>query len=109
MICPHCQKEIGMAQKPGNFVATYYCQSCRVEIYVWESIKPGEYVIDHGRFRFHCDPKNNRSSLQKIYMDIESDTSISYRWYTILELPSIPRNLTKENIEQKIKLYLLFS
>ena len=110
MICPVCEKEMGL-QKDQNttFTAAYYCQSCREEHIVWENIKQGDYVVDHGRYRFYCDTTNNRAQIQKIYMDIESDTSIAYRWYTVLELPSIPQNLNKNTVEQKLKLYLLFS
>jgi hypothetical protein len=109
VICPNCQKEIGPVQEPGTYVSMYYCQSCRTEIPVWETIHPGDQVLDHGRYRFYIDNKNNRARIEKIYMDIETDTSICYRWYTLLELPSIPENLTKDNVEEKIKLYLLFS
>lgn len=110
MICPTCEKEIGL-QKDQNttFTAAYYCQHCREEHIVWENIKPGDQVIDFQRYRFYIDNANKRARIEKVYMDIETDTSICYRWYTVLELPSIPQNLTKDNVEEKLKLYLLFS
>lgn len=90
-------------------ITSYYCMSCKEEHIVWESISPGDYVVEWKRYRIYCSTKDNTAQLQRIYMDIESDTSISYKWYTVLELPSIPKNLNEDTVEAKIKLYLLFS
>ncbi len=110
MICPYCEIEIHLPQiNKQQFTSSYYCNSCRDEFIVWESIKPGDYAVQWQKYRIYCDNKNNCAQLQRIYMDIESDTSIMWRWYNVLELPSIPQNLNEETIEQKIKMYLLFS
>jgi len=110
MICPSCAKEIGRPKMhTATFTCSYYCMSCKEEHIVWESITPGDYVVEWDRYRIYCNTKDNTAKLQKIYMDIESDTSIMYRWYTVLELPNIPENLTQDTAEEKIKLYLLFS
>lgn len=101
MICPYCDKPIGNLSR--------YCMTCKETYIVWEEINPGDYVFEWGKYRIYCDNKNNCAKVQKIYMDIESDTSIMYRWYTVIELPTIPDNLSEETIESKIKLYLLFS
>ena len=101
MICPYCDKPISTLGR--------YCMTCKETYIVWEEISPGDRVFEWNRYRIYCDTKNNRAKVQKIYMDIESDTSITYRWYTIIELPTIPDNLSEETIEAKIKLYLLFS
>lgn len=92
-----------------TFTSSHYCMSCKEEHIVWESISPGDYVVEWDRYRIYCNTKNNTAQIQRIYMDIESDTSIMYRWYTVLELPTIPDNLNEETVEAKIKLYLLFS
>lgn len=101
MICPHCEIPIGNLSRQ--------CMKCKTDYIVWEEIRPGDYVFEWSRYRIYCDAANNRAKIQRIYMDIESDTSITYRWYTVLELPTIPDNLSEETIESKIKLYLLFS
>lgn len=101
MICPNCQLPLGNLKR--------YCMKCKSDFVVWEEIHPGDKVWEWDRYRIYCDTKNNCARIQKVYMDIESDTSITYRWYTVLELPSIPDNLNEETIEAKIKLYLLFS
>lgn len=107
MICPHCGKPIGSHNT--RFTTTYNCAPCREEYIVWEEIVPEDYVVEWGKYRIYCDTKANRAKIQRIYMDIESDTSITYRWYTVLELPTIPDNLNEKTVEAKIKLYLLFS
>lgn len=110
MICPTCEREIGRQKdQDTTFTVAYYCQHCREEHIVWDNVKKGDYTIDFKRWRFYIDTQNNRARIEKVYMDIESDTSISYRWYTVLELPTIPQNLTNDNVEEKLKLYLLFS
>lgn len=110
MICPYCEYTFGTPRKHNErFTSSYYCMKCREEYIIWESINPDDYVVECGKYRIYCDTKNNRAQIQKVYMDIESDTSIMWRWGTILELPSIPDNLTEETIEEKLKLYLLFS
>ena len=102
MICPNCsQITIGIFSKR--------CMKCKTDYIVWEEIKPGDYVFEWNRYRIYCDVTNNCAKIQRIYMDIESDTSITYRWYTVIELPTIPDNLSEETIEAKIKTYLLFS
>ena len=101
MICPNCQLPLGNLKR--------YCMKCKAGFLVWEEIHPGDTVLEWDRYRIYCDNKNKRARIQKVYMDIESDTSITYRWYTVLELPTIPDNLNEETIEAKIKLYLLFS
>jgi len=101
MICPDCRIPIGNLDRR--------CMKCKTDYIVWEEINPGDRVFEWDRYRIYCDTKNNRAKVQKIYMDIESDTSITYRWYTVIELPTIPDNLSEETIEAKIKLYLLFS
>lgn len=110
MICPDCGQEIS---KPRNhstrFTASYYCMQCRHEHIVWEDIKEGDYVIQSKDWRFYCDKENNRSRIRRLYMDIESDTSICYRWANVLELPVIPDNLSVDTFDQKLKMYLLFS
>jgi hypothetical protein len=83
--------------------------NCQAEHIVWEEVKHGDYVVQFKNYRFYCDTTNNKCQIQKIYMDLESDTSIVYRWGTILELNAIPHNLTPENVEEKLKLILLFS
>ena len=110
MICPSCEQ---ILTKPRNhsttYTSSYYCMSCKEEHIVWENISPDDYAVEWERYRILCHTKTNTAEVQKIYMDIESDTSITYRWYTLLELPAIPKNLTEETVETKIKLYLLFS
>lgn len=101
MMCPYCQIPIGNL--------TRHCMKCNEKYIVWEEIKSGDYVFEWGRYRIYCDAESNRAKIQKIQMDIESDTSILYRWYTVLELPVIPDNLSEETVEAKIKTYLLFS
>jgi hypothetical protein len=108
MICPGCNKDLTQPAArtfPGS-ISTYYC--CNEEYLLWDEVLPGCYVIEHGPHRMLCDPNQNTCKIQKVYMDIESDTSIMYRWYTILELNAIPQ-VTQENFEEKIKTYLLFS
>lgn len=110
MNCISCKKELHpprICREP--FTSSYYCSSCREEFIVWEGVKQGDKAIQWQHFRIYCDHKNNCAQLQQLYMDIESDTSIMYRWATILNLPKIPQNLDETNIESKIKLYLLFS
>lgn len=110
MICPDCGKELHPPRiHTTTFTASYYCSQCRQDHIVWEGVKNKDYVVQHRDWRFYCDEENNKSSIQRMYMDIESDTSICYRWYTVLELPVIPENLTVENVQEKLKLYLLFS
>lgn len=110
MICPNCQKEIHPARELNSqLTSAYYCPSCREEAIVWEGIKLGDKAFQWNRYRIYCDHQNNSAQLQQLYMDIESDTSIMYRWATVLEFPKIPNNLSKDNIEEKIKMYLLFS
>lgn len=112
MICYVCETKIDNGQQPGcyNPVYTIYnCPKCKEEMIVHEDIKKGDQAFQHQRYRIYCDNKNNRSKIQRLVMDIESDTSITYGWYTILELPSIPQNLNEETVEQKLKTILLFS
>lgn len=111
MICPNCQKEIHPPQEVTHkqFTSSYYCTPCKERAIVWEGIEQGNKAYQCGRLRIHCDYKTNTAQVQRLYMDIESDTSIVYRWGTLLELSSIPANLSVDNIEEKIKLYLLFS
>lgn len=110
MICPSCQKEIHPPQEiTAQFTSSYYCKACRDEAIVWEGIRPGNKAFQWKGFRIYCDYENKTADLQQLYMDIETDTSILYRWATILNLPKIPDNLSKETVEEKIKLYLLFS
>jgi len=110
MICPHCNREILLAKEPDTtYASVYYCQNCRMEHIVVDEIEPGDYVIEHKECRFYIDNKNNRARIEQRYMYVESDTSITFRWYTVLELPSIPQNLNKDTVEEKLKLYLLFS
>lgn len=101
MICPDCKIPIGNLSRQ--------CMKCKTDYIVWEEINPGDRVFEWDRYRIYCDIKNNRAKVQRIYMDIQSDTSIMYRWYTVIDLPTIPDNLSEETIEAKIKLYLLFS
>lgn len=110
MICPTCGESIGMPKMhTATFTTSHYCMPCKEEHIVWENIAAGDYVVEWGKYRIYCNTKDNTAQIQKIYMDIESDTSIMYRWHTLLELPSIPENLSEETVESKIKLYLLFS
>ncbi len=110
MICSTCEKDLTLpAAKtyiPGS-VSTYYC--CQDEYLVWDEIPRDCYVIERGKYRLLCDPAQNLTKIQQVYMDIESDTSIMYRWYTILELNAIPQGVDQDNLEEKIKTYLLFS
>ena len=110
MICPTCSRELHPPQEIiAQFTSSYYCTPCREEFIVWESVKVGNKAFQWNRYRIYCDYTNNTADLQQLYMDIESDTSILYRWATVITLPKIPDNLSVENIEEKIKLYLLFS
>ena len=110
MICPTCRKEICKPKMhTATFTSSHFCLNCKEEHVVWENIKVGDYAVEWNKYRIYCDTHNNRSMVQEVYMDIESDTSIMYRWYTILELPAIPTNLTAETIERKLKTILLFS
>ncbi len=110
MICPSCQEEISPPKiHKVAFTSSHYCKMCKEEHIVWESVKPGHYAAQWGKYRLYCEPDNNRCLLQQIYFDIESDTSIMYRWHTILELSAIPQNLSEETVEDKIKTILLFS
>jgi len=110
MICPECQRKIlPQKDRDGTYSTAYYCQHCRHEHFVLDKVNPGDTTVEFERYRFYIDNTNNRARIEKIYMDIETDTSITYRWYTVLELPSIPQNLNEETVEQKLKLYILFS
>jgi hypothetical protein len=92
-----------------NTIAHYNCPKCRDEYIVWEEMKPGCYAIEKGKYRLYCDPEKNKCEVQRVGMDIQSDTSIMYRWYSILELDAIPQNVTEENFDDKIKTLLIFS
>lgn len=110
MICPSCNKELHPAQEISTqFTSSYYCMPCKEEFIVWEGVRVGSKAYQWKNYRIYCDHESKTADLQQLYMDIESDTSILYRWFTILNLPKIPDNLSKDNIEEKIKLYLLFS
>jgi hypothetical protein len=109
MICYSCQEPFPKQGNSTPFTRTYYCPKCKEEMITWDEVKKDDYVFEVGRYRIYCDTGTQTSRIQRIYMDIESDTSIMYRWATILELPTIPSNLTEENAEQKLKMYLLFS
>jgi hypothetical protein len=110
MICPSCEKELHPPQFcESRFTSTYHCAPCRAEFNVWEGIKHGDEAYQWRQYRIYCDYQSGHSMVQRIYMDIETDTSITYRWYTVLELPAIPKNLSAETIERKIKTILLFS
>lgn len=110
MICPDCGKELAPPrQHTITFTSSYYCSHCRQDHIVWEDVKRGAYVIQSKDWRFYCDEEKNTSIVQRLYMDIESDTSICYRWADVLKLPAIPENLSVENVAEKLKLYLLFS
>lgn len=110
MICPSCNRELyGPQVQTAEFTSSYYCTPCKEEFIVWEGIRWGCKAFQWKGYRIYCDYPNKTADLQQLYMDIESDTSIMYRWATILNLPKIPENLSTENIEEKIKLYLLFS
>lgn len=82
---------------------------CRSEHIVWEDIPQDGYAVQSKDWRICCDVENKKAQLRRLYMDIESDTSICYRWYTVLPFPTIPANLNEETIEKKIRFYLLFS
>ena len=75
---------------------------------MWESVRRGNKAFQWKNYRIYCDYENKTAELQQLYMDIESDTSILYRWAPVVSFP-IPQNLSVDNIEEKIKLYLLFS
>jgi hypothetical protein len=110
MICPDCGANIHPPREhQERFTTAYYCKSCNQEAIVWESVKPGNKAFQWGMYRIYCDYENNAADLQQLYMDIESDTSVIYRWATIITLGAVPSNLSADNIESKIKLYLLFS
>ena len=110
MICFQCRNEIDKPRNSSSYwVSNYYCTICREEFTVWGQIRLGDYVVEHRDYRIYCDMKTNRSAIQRVYVEIEGDGSIMYRWHTILELPVIPQNLNAETIEQKLKTILLFS
>lgn len=110
MICPSCGKELHPPQiQSAQFTSSYYCLPCKEEFIVWESVRIGNKAYQWKNYRIYCDYENKTADLQQLYMDIESDTSILYRWATIVTLPKIPDNLSVDNIAEKIKLYLLFS
>lgn len=110
MICPTCNKELHPPQEiTQQFTSAYYCNPCKEEFIVWDGVRHGNKAYQYKNYRIYCDIENNTADLQQLYFDIESDTSIMYRWFTILNLPKIPDNLSKDTIEDKIKLYLLFS
>lgn len=110
MICPDCGIEISPPREhQERFSTAYYCKSCRTESIVDENVRPGNKAFQWNKYRIVCDYASNAADLQTIYMDIESDTSIIYRWYTIVTLGAIPQNLSIDNVEDKIKMYLLFS
>lgn len=114
MNCPDCglcldsQRSKREGRSTGS-LTTYRCPSCRDEYIVWEDIKIGCYAIEKGKYRLYCDPEHNKCEVQRVGMDIQSDTSIMYRWYPILELDAIPQNVTEENFDDKIKIILVFS
>ena len=109
MKCPNCQAIIGSPRKHSEqFTTSYRCRSCNEESVIWEGVKVGDYVIESGHYRFYCNPSKNEAILQQLYMDIETDTSIIYRWYDLVPLPGIPNNLNEDTVEDKLKLYLLF-
>lgn len=110
MICPVCQVHLfGPRKHSERYSTSMYCKSCRMESIIGEYVKPGDYVVESGRYRFYCNPSTNKASIQRLYMDIESDTSIMYRWYDVVQLPSIPENLTEQTVDDKLRIYLLFS
>lgn len=110
MICPDCAEELSKPRKHNiRFTSSYYCKRCKAEHIVWEDVMPGDYVIQNRDWRFYCNVEHNGCHIQRMYMEIESDTSICYRWTTVLSLHSIPQNLDESNVEEKLKLYLLFS
>ena len=114
MNCPDCdlcldnQRSKSHAQMYST-TAAYYCSQCRQNLLVWEDMKPGCRAIEKGKYRLYCDPEKNKCEVQKLGMDIQSDTSIMYRWYPILELDAIPQNVTEDNFDDKIKTLLIFS
>ena len=110
MICPNCKKELHPPQEViEQFTSAYYCTPYKEQFIVWEGIRRGNKAYQWNGYRIYCDYENKTADLQQLYMDIESDTSIMYRWATILNLPKIPNNLSAETVADKIKLYLLFS
>lgn len=110
MICPICSANLaGPRQHSERFSTAYYCNSCHSESIIDENVKQGDYVVETGRYRFYCRPKTNTATIQELYMDIETDTSIIYRWYDVVQLPSIPNNLSEQTVDSKLKMYLLFS
>lgn len=114
MICPNCELNLDSQHSKDRshmnaFTSTYYCPKCKEEFIVWGGMKPGHYAIEKGRYRLYCIPETNKCEVQKVYMDIESDTSIMYRWYSILEIDAIPQGITDENFDEKVKLMLVFS
>lgn len=114
MICPNCELNLDSQHSKdrcqmNGFTSTYYCPKCKEEFIVWGGLRIGCYAIEKGRYRLYCDPENNTCEVQKVYMDIESDTSIMYRWYPIVKLDAIPQNVTDENFDEKIKTLIIFS
>lgn len=109
MNCPYCARDILLVKEQETYASVYYCQNCRTELTVISDIKDDDQAFEWKQYRILCNTKSNRAHIQKLYMDILSDTSIIFRWYTVVELPNIPQNLTKDTIEQKLKMYLLFS
>lgn len=113
MICPSCSKELTTQfRREANVfggVTSYFCAPCKEEALVWEDMKVGCFSLEKGRYRLYCDSASNTCKIQQIYMDIESDTSIMYRWYTVLEINAIPQGITDENFEEKVKMMLVFS
>lgn len=115
MICPFCKNECpDHKNRERHFnktlaIENYHCQACNEQFLVWEHIEKGCYAIEHKDFRIYCDPEKNHCQIQKLYMEIESDTSVMYRWYSILEMNAIPQNLTVDTVEENLKTILLFS
>ena len=110
MICPDCGVELSKPRTHSTrFTASYYCNKCRAEHIVWEDIMQDGYAVQSRDWRICCDVENKKAYLRQLYMDIESDTSICYRWATVLGFPVIPPNLNENTIVDKIKFYLLFS
>lgn len=112
MICPNCCFEIKSLNHDPKYLTTIYeysCGSCCEKFVVWSQVRDGCQIFEHKEYRLHCDPRNNKCQIQKMYMEIESDTSIMYRWYDILELNAVPQGLTEENFPDKLRTMLIFS